>query len=296
MAKEKPTRKRASRYIRPKNPEPIALTSRDKLVVKTINDSRLMRQDQVQRLLFPSKNTAQVRLRKLWEHGFLRRQFLPVLGGIQNSPVLYEIDSRGVELLRNEFGYDETALRYSRNKNISTQFIDHTLGLSEIRLAFEISCKNQGFTLKTWLDEKTLKSSYDEVQVGGRLEAVLPDAYFTISIPELGGVHFFVEYDRGPEHLKFIKKKMAAYVAYFRSDKCKQRYGTNRVRVLTVNEGGKTKAGKKRLDNLKRVTEEVGGSSHFYFSRMASVTTDDVLLDPIWLIAGSSKLASLTTK
>lgn len=293
MTQDKPVHKRASRYIRPKNPQPIRFTDRDKLVVKAVNDFRLLRQDQVQRLLFPSRNTAQVRLRKLWEHGFLRRQFLPVVGGIQNSPILYEVDKRGVELLRSEFGYEDEALRYSRNKNIRTQFIEHTLGLSEIRLMVENSCQGQGFTLKTWLDEKTLKADYDKVQVGNKLEAVLPDAYFAISIPELGALHFFVEYDRGPENLKFIKKKMAAYVAYFRSGKCRQRYGTNRVRVLTVNEGGKTKAGKKRLANLKRVTEEVGGTSHFYFTRMANLTTDDVLLAPIWHIAGSSKLAVL---
>lgn len=268
------------------------LTPRDKRVVKAVNDFRLMRQDQVQRLLFPSRNTAQVRLRKLWEHGFLRRQFLPVIGGIQTSPILYEIDKRGVELLRNEFGYDDNSLRYSRSKNISPQFIDHTLGLSEIRLAVELACRKQDLELKTWLDEKALKSDYDKVQVGRRLEAVLPDAYFVVGIPN-GSLHFFLEYDRGPENLRFIKKKMAAYVAYFRSGKCERRYGTDRVRVLTVNEGGKSRAGRARLDNLKRVTEEVGGRGHFYFTRMVSVISDDVLLDPIWQVAGSPRLTSL---
>ena len=271
------------------------LTPRDKRVVKAVNDFRLLRQDQVQRLLFPSRNTAQVRLRRLWEHGFLRRQFLPVLGGIQNSPILYEIDKRGVELLQNEFGYDDKSLRYSRSKNLSTQFIDHTLGLSEIRLAVELSSRKHNYQRNTWMDEKALKADYDKVQVDRRLVAVLPDAYFVIGIPT-GAIHFFMEYDRGPENLKFIKKKMAAYVAYFRSGKCKTRYGTERVRVLTVNEGGKTRAGRTRLDNLKRVTEEVGGRGHFYFTRMASVISDDALLDPIWQTAGSSELASLLPK
>ena len=100
-----------------------------------MNDYRLIRQDQIQRLEFPSRNTAQQRLRKLWEHGFLRRRFLPVRGGIQTSPILYEIDQRGAELLRAEFDYTKDSLRLARKEKASLQFIFHTLGLSETRLA-----------------------------------------------------------------------------------------------------------------------------------------------------------------
>ena len=104
--------KRASRHVRPTDARTLRLTERDKEVVKAVNDYRLMRQDQIQRLLFPSRNTAQRRLRLLWEHGYLRRRFLPVLGGVQTSPILYEVDRRGVELLRTEFHYQEVDLRY----------------------------------------------------------------------------------------------------------------------------------------------------------------------------------------
>ena len=265
------------------------LTERDKQVVKAVNDYRLMRQDQIERLAFPSRNTAQVRLRLLWEHEFLRRRFLPVLGGIQTSPILYEIDRRGVDLLRQEFHYEPDRLRYSRKGDLSTQFIYHTLGLSETRLAFELACRASDMELVLWKDEKDLKVSYDRVQVGKRLEAVLPDAYITLRLPGKRLLYFFLEYDRGVENLKFIRKKMAAYIAYFHSHLCQQRYGTTQIRVLTVWEGQSKPGKRSRLDSLKLVTEELGGKQRFYFTDLHSVQSLNVLTTAIWQIAGGKQ-------
>ncbi len=259
-----------------------------------VNDFRVMRQDQVQRLFFPSRNTAQVRLRLLWEHKYLKREFLPVIGGIQTSPILYTVDKRGAELLQSEFGYEDKDLRWSRNRKLSYQFLEHTLGLSEIRLAVALSCRRHNHELKTWLDEAALKSDYDKVQVNRRLVAILPDAYPVIKVPE-GELHFFLEYDRGAENLKFFKRKMAAYLTYFRGGKCKARYGTDKVRVLTVNEGGQTRVGRRRLANLIRVTEEAGGDRRFWFSSLEEIIDSDVVLDAIWRIVGVSSFGALVS-
>src|SRR5262245_57050669 len=59
---DKSTQKRASRYIRLTPPPSIALTARDKQVVRLVNDYRVIRQEHIEKLLFPSKNTAQKRL------------------------------------------------------------------------------------------------------------------------------------------------------------------------------------------------------------------------------------------
>ncbi len=257
-------------------------------------DTFRMRQDQVQRLFFPSRNTAQVRLWLLWQHRYLKRAFLPVVGGIQTSPVMYVLDKRGAELLQNEFEYDSESLRWSRSQRIAHQFLEHTLGLAEIRLAVTLSCRRHNYPLKTWMDERALKADYDKVQVDRRLVAILPDAYFVIEIP-VGKLHFFLEYDRGVEQLRYFKRKMAAYAAYYRRGKCAARYGTDKIRVLTVNEGGQTGVGRRRLTNLKRVTEEVGGRRRFWFGSLAEVATEDVLSAAIWQVAGSAELTPLMT-
>jgi len=91
------------------------------------------------------------RLWLLWQHGLLKREFLPVVGGIQTSPVLYLVDGLSAELLRNEFSYDSQSLRWSRGRKLAHQFLEHTLGLSEIRLAVTLSCRLHGYELNTIL-------------------------------------------------------------------------------------------------------------------------------------------------
>lgn len=289
----KGNRQRASRHIRPDNPKPMLLTERDKEVVKAVNDYRVLRQDQVQRLLFPSRNTAQERLRKLWEHGYLRREFLPVIGGVQTSPILYVLDKRGAELLVSKFGYDSETLRWSPRKSVGHQFLEHMVGVAEIRLAVTLSCKrHDDYELKTVLDEKTLKGDYDKVKVGREWVAVIPDAYFVIGVPA-GAVHFFVEFDRGSERLKVFEKKIAAYLAYYRSSKCKARYGTDKIRVLTVIEGGQSGAGRARLANLKELALELGDRRRFWFSSLAEIAEEDFLSAAIWWTAGKDKPGAL---
>lgn len=130
------------------------------------------------------------------------------------------------------------------------------------------------------------------MQVNRRLVAILPDACFVIEMPE-GELHFFLEFDRGAENLKFFKRKMDAYLTYFRSGKCNARYGMDKVRVLTVNEGGQTGVDRRRLVNLRRVTEEMGGRRRFWFSSLAEIVDKEVLSADIWQVAGDSRVGIL---
>ncbi|MGB6867684.1 MAG: replication-relaxation family protein [Candidatus Aminicenantaceae bacterium] len=130
------------------------------------------------------------------------------------------------------------------------------------------------------------------MQVNRRLVAILPDACFVIEMPE-GELHFFLEFDRGAENLKFFKRKMDAYLTYFRSGKCNARYGMDKVRVLTVNEGGQTGVDRRRLVNLRRVTEEMGGRRRFWFSSLAEIVDKEVLSADIWQVAGDLRVGIL---
>ena len=174
---------------------------------------------------------------------------MPVLGGIQTSPILYEIDQRGADLLRAEFGYSSKELRSSGGKISGFRFLEHTIGLSEIRVAVNLSCRRNGYALNTWLDEKTLKGDYDRVRVGNEWLAVIPDGYFVVELPG-GAAHFFIEFDRGPERLEVFRKKIAAYLAYYRSGQCKLRYKTDRIRVLTITQAAPTGPGKQRIETF----------------------------------------------
>lgn len=255
------------------------MTPRDKLLIKAVNDYRIMRQDQVQRLLFPSQNTAQVRLQLLWQHAFLEREFLPVLGGIQTSPILYRIDKKGVALLKRDFGYGKQELRYSGNQALNQRFLLHTLGLGETRLAVELDCASLGMELEAWQDEKALKTDYDRVQVNNRLVAVLPDAYFVVKKTDGRRYQFFIEFDRGVEGVKFFKQKMAAFRLYFISGKVIKRYQTERIRVLTIVEGEKPG---KRINQLRKATHDTGGGKWFWFSSLNDIIEYNFFADSLW--------------
>lgn len=274
------------------------LTDRDIKTVKAINDFRVMRQDQVERLLYPSKTTAQRRLWLLWQHGYLKRTFLPIMTGVQTSPILYLVDKRGMELLQSNFNYIKEQLRYSRKKQVSSRFLEHTLGLAEVRLSVELSCQQNQFAIVEWQDEKEIKSDYDRVDLRGRRAvAILPDAYFRIQINNQDKtavfLHFFVEYDRGGEQLSYFRRKVQAYSIYFQSGKCVDRYGTNRIRVLTITEGGVTRKGRGRHKSVQDIAKEIRAKNWFWFASLEDVIKEDFLTSSIWEQADGEKSSSL---
>jgi hypothetical protein len=280
------SRKRASRYIRLNPPPPIVLTARDKEVVRLVNDYRVIRQEHIEKLLFPSKNTAQKRLWLLWQNSFLKREFLPVFGGVQNSPILYLLDREGVDLLQTEFGYERHQLRWFAD-TLGQQFLRHTLGLGDIRVAMTRSAQRHNRVIQAWNDETAMKAQYDRVPVGNRMVSLIPDSHFVLEVP--GGVqHFFVEFDRGPERLKVLAQKVKTYERYFESGLCFKRYGTDKIRVLIVVEGTK-----KRLDNLKELAEKSHRRHHFWFSTLESIIANDALTAPYWERAGETKVSFL---
>ena len=74
--------------------------------------------------------------------------------------------------------------------------------------------------------------------------------------------------------------------AYWRE--YRQRYGTDKGRVLTVT------TGERRLANLKSITEDAGGRKKFWFTTFAQVSPETVLTDRIWQVASKKGLYALT--
>jgi hypothetical protein len=74
--------------------------------------------------------------------------------------------------------------------------------------------------------------------------------------------------------------EIRAYQAYIDSGAYHARFGSRGLRVLTVT------TSPARLANLKRIPEEVGGRSRFWFTTMPEVTPETVLTEAIWAVAG----------
>lgn len=257
------------------------LTDRDKQIVEAVHLYRVLRQDQIQALFFGSRSAAQRVMVRLYDHGFLERCFIPVLSG--RSPTFYVLDRRGAELLRAEMGYDELSWHHS-SKSLSSDFLEHTLAINDVRIAITLAASQPGFDLLEWRSESDIKADYDRVTLqtktgGKRAIPIVPDSYFVLQTP-LGRAPFFLELDRGTETLVRFQTKIRAYVAYYASGGYERRFGSKSLRVLTVT------TGEKRRDNLHMSAAKLRGTKRFYFAALPDIRSETVLQAPVWYATG----------
>ncbi len=280
--------KRQRRDRRVPAPKSMRLTERDKEIILAVHIYRVLRQDQLEKLFGRSKTVMQRILVRLYQHGFLERKFLSILGW--NSPTLYVLDKKGAELLRTEYGFDELVW-YRTSTNLKPDFLEHTIVINDFRIAVTIAAKTAGYEVFRWLSEADLKADYDRVQIRnatGRMQSVslIPDSYFVLKTPR-GFAHFFLEVDRGTETTGRFKAKILAYIGYYESGAYEKRYASKAMRVLTVTSGAK------RLQNLKTATEEAGGKRRFWFALSDDLTPDTIFSNPLWYIAGDGQQNAL---
>jgi len=272
-------------HARPAPPPPIRITPRDRHLIHTVYTHRVLRRDQIERLYFPSKNTANARLRRLHLHGYLARRRLPVEYGQGSGQWLYMLARRGAQLLAQTqgIGIEDTAWRRSHN-HVSTLFLEHTLMVNDFRIAMTLAAKQTGARIERWLREEDLKQRPDRVWLASthgrrRQVALIPDAYCTLAESDRRA-HFFLEADRATESNGRWSQKVEAYLAYVRSGGYARRYGSNCLRVLTVT------TGEKRMLNLLRSTRRAGGGAMFWFTTLSQARAESILSAPIWRIPG----------
>jgi hypothetical protein len=97
-----------------------------------------------------------------------------------------------------------------------------------------------------------------------------------------GEAYFFLELDRARSSLKRFRQKVAAYLEYINSGAYERRYGTKKLRILTVTTS-------KRTDHLKQLlaaTQAAGGKKRFWFAMLHEITPETVFHAPIWHVAG----------
>jgi hypothetical protein len=288
----------------------MVLTERDKEIIRQVYYYRLMTREQIERLLFPPErgqdhptktSICQKRLRFLYQHGYLERIPIPVNPGFWVWMPVYRLAPKGAELIAAELGTTSAKLSYwgkgfdkdHRPTEVSLLFLDHTLKINDIRVAITLAARKAGYRIEKWLDETQLKSQemkdYVTItsQQGRKLKvAVVPDAYFILHLGDRRA-HFFLELDQATMTSKRWKTRILAYKAYTESGKYQERYQTQSLRVLTVT------TTPERLANLKTTTERAGGGRLFWFTTFPEATTADIILSPIWRVAGQLPSVSL---
>jgi hypothetical protein len=273
-------RRRADRRVQ--RPARMVLGDNDRRIITYLSDYRILTQRQLERLLGRSRPTVQRLLRRLYDHRYLNRVFLPV-GAHGSSPCLYILDRNSLPLLQ-EMGMALKGRLISPHQ--SGMHLRHSLAINEVRIALTQACERRGWQMKVWRTELELKADYDRVHVPGVAQPLplVPDSYFTILVPEKGSTNFFLELDGGTMATDRFKAKVAAYTTYYTSGMFERRYRAKGFRVLTV----VNTRGKGRVQSLLRVTgrlPQIG--RRFWFARLRDLTVETILSDPLWQVAGS---------
>lgn len=182
----------------------------------------------------------------------------------------------------------------------------HDLAVVDFRLEVENALSvTPHLTLEAWFPESEFRSQMDVVEFSygeqtgkskkGR-KGVRPDGYFVViderrrARGEPARARFLLEMDFATHpHDRFGKYKLAAGLAYIRSQAYRDRFGSQSGRWLVIC----LKRG--RMHNLKRLAEGLLGedANHFFFATLEDVLAEDCLTGPMWYQGGNAAPVSL---
>ena len=232
--------KRQSRYIRPDKNKlgRIELNDRDLEIFKIVYDYRFLRTDHITALIDGDRSSIEKRLRKLWEHKYLKRSYLPASPQKEPSTrrAIYSIDYRSAGLLAKRSVVNPQSLKYAIRRNISDlKYIEHQLVISNFRVALTLALKEtKQAKILFWRQDNDLRDRV-EIKQSNKTKSlpIAPDSYFALE-DERGKMYWFLEADRYTmDHRRFFLK-LKAYYLWWEQKKHAEKFGIRNFRVLTI--------------------------------------------------------------
>jgi len=271
---------RTSKRERSKNPSRIILQQRDKDIVSALYEYRFLSREQIQRLFdFNCTTKANLRLRKLYDHYYVSRYFIPTSRG--SSKAIYSLGKKAIDIVTECLGVDPQGVR-SAQKEISEfkeLFLNHQLNLNDIRITFSKSITDHpDMRLERWIADHQCKQEYTVTSPGPKKNKTFrPDGYFMFwHRKQL--YSYFIELDQSTmSHRRFLAKT-SDYLEYARSGAYQRNFGVKYFRVLVVTLSAQ------RLLNLKK-SVEMQTKKIFWFSTLTKLLNDGVF-GPAWLRGG----------
>ena len=162
--------------------DPGQLPIRDRAVLRILNRARLANAEQLGVLVYRNRHYAQIRLRRLWDLGYLERSGLPPPSGIGGSPYVYRLAPATVARL----GYAPRPWR-------GPGYIVHTLDAVEAVCALVRSTDpDTQPTVLRWLPESIV---VDVLPAGPAADAVV------VIAADDGPATVCLEIDEGNQHV-----------------------------------------------------------------------------------------------
>jgi len=281
---------------------PDVLTPVDIALIATVYRYYFVTIEQVTRALYKpgSYSTVKNRLYSLEQRGYLLSLYYPTVKK-GNSPKIYSIARAGLNILK-EQEYDVPSRFHPSEKREKTYFfLQHTLTVNDVLIACaNIEKSYPAIKLANMVHERSLRLEPEKYPIGifsedGRL---LREETFTLIPDGFGEFHIeqgtkryrsciFFEIDRGTTEAKRFKKKIRAYVTYWKTDRLKKKYKARSVTVCYPTTGGEARVAQMMewtRDELKKTHDSREFGNMFVFCALPQVFDSEwLLLSDVWV-------------
>src|SRR5205814_373282 len=139
------TTRRTSRFERSRYPAGFVLQPRDEALFAAVHKYRFLSRSQIQLLFgFGCVTRVNARLRKLFDHRYLSRRFLPAVKG--SAEALYCIGPESVPIVAEKLGLDPQEIKRKRKDALEVKdlFLRHNLLVNDVRIATFLCSKDDG--------------------------------------------------------------------------------------------------------------------------------------------------------
>lgn len=275
---------------RPPRPVRSIVTERDCRLIASIADCRYLTVAQVQRLHFPSEQTATRRLRALTRDGYIMSFRVPGL-----SDRFVAVTDAGAKLVGEATGRDA---RVPRRRPSDAYFLRHFCALNDVRIAVDHACEPSSIRLVRFIPEyegevsadgTPRKQLQDAVRVDRATISHTPDAVFALEHAGKPAL-FFLEVDRGTETLSDAERgvlKMLRFYLHYLVSEGYQRYAAvfgvpafKAFRVLL------TTTSETRLANMRalggELEFELPHAKRFIWLATQEAITEETIFGPVW--------------
>jgi hypothetical protein len=200
------------------------------------------------------------------DHGYVKRYPVPAWGN--SSQRLYGAGPAASKVVADSLDLDTCEVLAQIRQQAAPLFLEHTLGLVDLRIAFQQGAHRFGLEDFEWLPEALCRHEYSVRKPGGswQKQVLKPDA-FTRWKAEGRTASFFLELDLGHVSLGAFKKKVESYRQYLNLGVFAEGYRTDRFDVLLVT------TGRRRLSHLQGAVGE-SVAPKFFFAVLADIRQD----------------------
>ena len=210
--------------------------------------------------------------------GYLESRRLPALSGIGSGKAFLTPGPKARPVLAKVLSLSRTEL--GRIRLETPQFIAHHLAICDFRLSLEMAVETSRiFNLADWASDGELQIKVKDPKTQKDL-LLIPDASFTLALPDGTEQTFLVEIDLGTLAPKRLRAKLRGYLA--------RPEDLSPVLWVTVDEN--------RLDNIKRYALEEAQDlgvdpTVFWITTKDKIQENTILSSPIWQIVGGPTIA-----